>query len=181
MAGPFPAQSNPGAFIPTTDNYDTSVIYSLDINSDEFKEFLVRLRQSINNVALSLNIKDTGYYPLTEFVNSQAYFPDPTLTSSTAATPVLRQVFRLVVNIGALGAGVTTVAHGLTITNKFTFTRIYATASDTIGNNYYPIPWASAAGATNIELRVNATNVIITNNSGVAFNFCYCVLEYIKQ
>ncbi len=182
MAGPFPAQSNPGAFVPTTDIYDTSILYSIDINSAEFKEFLVRLRQSINNIALVLNIKDSGYYTLTEFVNGQVFFPDPTLSSTTSTAPVDRQVFRLVVNFGALpNTGTKSVAHNLTITNAFSFTRIYATASDTTGHTYIPIPYASPTDANEIELSVDATNVNITTGSNrTNFNICYVVLEYIK-
>lgn len=183
MASSYPSQLGPGAFVPTTDVFDTSAIYSLDVNSKEFKEFLVRLRQSINNIALSLNIRDAGYYVQTEFVNGQAFFPDPTLSSTTASTPVFRQVFRKVVNFGALPTTTTkTVAHGIDITTTFTFTRIYATASDTTGLTYLPIPYASATTADIIELDVDATNVnITTGKDQTAYDTCYVVLEYIKQ
>lgn len=179
----FPAQTNPGAFVPTTDNYDVQTIYNLNVNSREFKEFLVRLRQSINNIAMVLNIKDSGYYPLQEFVNGQVFFPDPTLSSSTPTAPVFRQVFRKIINFGGLpNTGTTSVAHGLTITSGFTFTRIYACASDITGSDYIPIPYASPTDASNIELRVDATDVIITTGSDrTAFTVCYVVLEFIKQ
>ena len=110
----FPDQLGPGAFVPLTDIFDSQHIYELEVGSPEFKEFLVRLRQSMNDIAMVLNIKDTGYYVDQEFVNGQAFFPNPALTSTTSQTPVLRQVFRKVINFGTLpNTGTTTVAHGI--------------------------------------------------------------------
>lgn len=176
----YPPQSNPGLFVPTTNVWDVSSLYSIDINSPAFRELLVRLYQNLNNMSLALNLKDSGYYVLQEFLNGQAYFPNPALGSLTPTSPVFRQVFRLVINFPGLNLGVNVQPHGLTITTGYSFTRIYATASNTATFNYYPIPFASAAG-NNIEIRVDVTNVIITNNSGVTFDKCYAVIEYIKS
>jgi hypothetical protein len=168
--------SNTGLFIPTTYIFDLTQVAQVDIKSQEFKDLLVRLYQTVNSVALSLNIKDTGLYPLEEFVTGSRYFnptsPDPER---------LRIVFRRTFNTGAIGAGVTNVAHGLTIAATWTFTRIYGSASDNVGPNYYPLPFASAGGAANIEVYVDGTNIVITNNSGVAFTSGYVVLEYLKS
>lgn len=168
-------QINTGSFIPTTNVWDVSQIYETDIGSPEFKELFVRLYQNVNNIVLALNTKDSAFYLTEQFVNGQVFTNINDLNQLE-----LRPAFRLFVNIGPLPGGVTTVAHGLSITNTWKFTRIYGVASDTIGFNYYPLPWASAAGATNIELKVNATNVVITNNSGINFNFCYVILEFVK-
>ena len=63
-----------------------------------------------------------------------------------------------------------------------TFTRVYATASDTTGFNYIPVPYASSTAANNIELNVNGTNVnIITGSNRSNFNICYVVLEYLQS
>lgn len=188
MGKSFPRLASPGAFIPTTDVYDTQAIYSLDINSQEFKEFLVRLRQSINNVALSLNIRDAGYYDLQEFINGQLFFPDPALVSSPAAaqlrTPVFRQVYRIAVDFGALPNTATkSVAHNIyNITSEFTFTRIYGCASDTTNLTYIPIPFASPTDSEEIKLDVDATNVNITTGSDrTSYDTTYVILEYLKQ
>lgn len=183
MAASYPSQLNPGAFIPTTNVWDVSQLYSVDVNSPEFKELLVRLYQNVNNIALLLNIKDTGYYPRAEIVNGQVFFPDPALSSTTAAAPVFRQVFRLVINFGALPNTATkSVAHGLTITAGYTFTRIYGCASDTTGGTYIPLPYASPTDASNIEVSVDATNVnVITGSDRTNFAAAYIILEYIKS
>ena len=168
-------QINTGQFVPTTSIFDVGRLYEVSVTSPEFKELLVRLYQQVNNLAISSNNKKSGYYLQEEFVTSAIYFnpasPDPLQ---------LRPEFRKTFNIGPLAAGVTTTAHNLAITNTWQFTHIYGAASDNIGFNYYPIPFASAGGAANIEIRVDATNIVITNNSGIAFTSCIVTLEYLK-
>ena len=169
-------QSLTGQFVTTTNVWELGVLQEVKVDSPEFKELLVRLYQNVNNIALSLNQKESGLYLQEEFVNSNVYF-NPTSSNQLD----LRPVFRKVINFGALGAGANTVAHGLTIATTWSFTQIYATASDTANNRYYPIPWASSGGAANIEIKLDATNIVITNSSGVTFPVCMVVLEYLKQ
>lgn len=178
-----PFENEQGIFLPTTDIFDRPIIDSLDVKSEDFKDFLVRLYQSTNNIANIVNIKDSGYYVETEFVNGQLWFQNKTLTSKTTQAPDYRQVFRKVIDFGALlNTAAKTAAHGITMTDEYTFTRIYATASDTTGHTYLPIPYASATAANIIELSVDGTNVTITTGADrTAYDTCYVVLEYIKQ
>lgn len=174
-----------GAFLPTTDVFDRTLVDAMDLDSPEFKDFLVRLYQTTNNIALAVNIKDTGYYVDTEFVCGQIWYPNKSLSSTTAQAPEYRQVFRKVIIFGALpNASAKTVAHGIAPTDAFQFTRIYATASDTTGHTYLPIPYASQAAATSsIELSVDATNITIDTGAvdRTAYDTCDVVCEYIKQ
>lgn len=184
MAKSYSQQTGPGHYIATTNVWDVQEIYATKVTSPEFKELLVRLYQNLNNMALAINNKDTGLYPLTEFVNSQLFFADPNLDSSSSQTPTQRQVFRKVINFGGLpnSSGSKQEAHNINITDGYTFTRIYGTASDTTGHNYIPLPYASSVAADIIELKVNDTHVIITVASDKSdFNQTYVVLEYIKQ
>ena len=168
--------------LPTTSVWDPSVLEDIEINSPEFKELLIRLYQNINNIALTVNLKDSGYYDTSEFINAQRFFPNPLLTSSSTTTPTYRDVIRMVINFGALPNTATkTVAHGITITPSTTFTRIYATASDTTNDEYIPIPYASAAGGNQIELFIDAANVnIVTTSNRSSFNVTYVILEYLQ-
>ncbi len=184
MAASYGPQSNPGSFVPTTNIWDViSQVYAVDVNSTEFKELIVRLSQNVNNISLSMDTRDAGYYGREEFVNGQIYFPNPALTSTSATAPTWRQVFRIVINFGTLpNTGTKSVAHNLLITSGYSFTRIYAAASDQVGKNYIPIPYASPVLVNNIELNVDATNVNITTGSDrTAFTVTYVVLEYIKE
>jgi hypothetical protein len=178
----YPQQVNPGSFVPTTNIWDVQQLFRVDVNSDEFKELLVRLYQNVNNIALVLNTKTSGYFVQQEFVIGDVFF-QPTATITSNANPQLRQSYRMVVDFGALpNAGTKSVAHNIPDVNStFTFTNIYATASDPIALAYIPIPYASTTG-DDIELDVDATNVNITTTSNrSAFTRCYVVLEYLKN
>lgn len=180
---------NLGLFIPSTQVWDVSEIYSTDVTSSEFKELLVRLYQNLNNQSIAINLKDTGYYDTREFVNGQSFLPNSALGSSSSTYPSMRQVFRKVINFftpatpGNLpNAGPITRPHEIPITADYTFTRIYGAASDTTNKVYIPLPYSSPVLVNNIELKIDGTNVtIITGNDRTSFNVCYVIVEYIKQ
>ncbi len=180
-----------GVFLPTTDIFDRALIDEINVNSTDFRDFLVRLYQATNNIALVTNIKDSGYYIETEFINGQLWFENKTLSVTTpnTKTPSYRQVFRKVINFGALPSGAPAfidVAHGITFAaaGPITFTRIYGSATDPATPMAIPIPYSSAtAVASNLEIYVNTTNVRITTGGTdySAYTTCYVVLEYIKE
>jgi hypothetical protein len=150
----------PGQLLQTTQTFDTG----------DQKELLVRLYQAINNISMAVNSKESGQYYLTEILDSALYFNETSTNQDQ-----LRPVYRKVINIGALGAGNTTIAHGLTIGATWSFTHIYGAASNATTGNYYPVP-----GET-LFVKLNNTNVIISNGTGLTFTKCMVVLEYLKQ
>ena len=180
MAGSYPSNVGPGLFLPTTPMFDVGDLE----NMENMRELVIRLTQFVNTIAISTNLKDSSYYVLEEFVNGQVYFPNPALTSTTPQSPTMRQVFRKVIDFGALpNAGAKIVAHGIAPDATFTFTRIYATASDPVGLTYIPIPYASTVAiANNVQLDVDAVNVTITTGiNRTNYTRTFVVLEYIKQ
>ena len=169
-----------GSFVPSTQAWELD---SPDLTSENMRGLLVRLYQQINLIALVLNTKDTGLYPLQEFVNGQQWFPNPAYNSTTPTTPTQRQDFRIVVPYySALpNAGSIPIPHNLAVNSGWTFTRIYGVANDVANKSYLPLPYASPTLANNIELSVNATDVIITTGSNrSAYTTTYVVLEYLK-
>lgn len=174
------AQSeNLGAFVPTTFVWDVGEIKDIDINSQKFKDLLVRLYQNLNLMQLNLNVKDSAYYDTNEFVNGHSFPPSSTAGSSSTQAINRRQVFRKMIDFGALPNTATkNVAHEIDITTGYTFTRIYGCASDTTNLLYTPIPNAN----TDIRITVNATNVVITTSANYSsYDTTYIVLEYLKQ
>jgi len=168
-------------YVLTTNVWDVTQL-SDKAASPELKELLVRLYQNINNISNVLNIKDTGYYDNTQpTLCQQRFFSNPALSSQTTGNPIQREVFRIVINFGALpNTGTKSVAHNIPITTAYSFTRIYATASDMIALNFIPIPYASPVAANNIEINVDANNVnIITGSNRTNFTTTYVILEYI--
>lgn len=175
-------QNQVGLFVGTTNVWDTSQIFQEELKDPAVERLFVYLYQNIGEMAIVLNLKDSGLYFPYEFINGQTFFPNPANSSATQLAPAERQTYRQLINFGALpNAGAKSVAHAITVTSVTTFTRIYATASDTSGNNYIPIPYIDPSG-NNIALSVNGTTVTITTSSNrTNFNVCYVVLEYLQQ
>lgn len=169
------SQAEPGLFVQSTQNWDIARLFEIDVTSPEFKNLIVQLYQQINNIALVLNLKDSGYYVEQEFVNGQVFSPSPT-------NPYGVQVFRKVISFGALpNAGTKTVAHGLTITSGFNFTRIYGCATDP-STSFIPLPYSSPTLNQNISLSVDTTNVTITTAIDYSgYTTTWVILEYLKS
>jgi len=167
-------QMNTGSYVPTTNVWDIGRLYDVEVTSPEFKELLVRLYQNVNNIALVLNTKCTGYYINEQFVSSKLFF------NPASNDPLkLRPGFIKTVNTGALGAGVTAINHGIGVTSMFKWMFISGAATDTVTVVGYPLPFAGAAG-NNIEVSVTATQILINNASGVTFTDSQVTLEYCK-
>lgn len=178
MANP----QNYGLFVPTTNVWDTNELQDINVNSDEFKELLIRLYQNISNIAVATNLKDSAFYNNTmEFVTGGQFFANPAISSASAQTPTLRPVFRTVVNFGALpNAATKSVAHNITVNTAYTFTRIYGCATNP-NTSFIPLPYASPTLNKNIEINADATFVNITTGiDRTAYTVTYVVLEYIK-
>lgn len=170
-----------GSFIPTTYIWDLAQVQEVDINSPEFRELLVRLYQNLNEIALNLNIKDTGYYTADAFTNGQLFLKDPTIAGNPQEG-LYRQVVRKVILVGPLlNTAEKIIPHGIVVTSTTVFTRIYGTANDRVGNNYIPLPYSSpTALSAAIELRADATNVYVrTGSNRINFTNCYVILEWI--
>lgn len=172
---------NPNAFLATTDVYDVEAIQALDVNSEEFKEFLVRLRQSINNIALSVNNRDGGFYTLGEFNTGAQVFP--TVDPVTLEVSEYRSVIRDTINFGTLpNNGTTAINHTINpptgTTTNYTFLHIYGAATNTAALQAISLPYEDTAG--NIaSIIVTQTQVVITTNFNASAYTAIIVLEYV--
>lgn len=171
-----------GAYIATTDIIDPQELANLNINSQDFKKFLARLRQNINAINLLLNLKDTGLYPTTEFVCGKVYPPDPALNSSTSVQPVDRNLFRKRIELGTLpNAGIKTVAHGIAVDNNLKIVSWVGSATDPVAHVYLPLPFASTVLNNTVQIYADATNIIITTGiDRTNFTYSEVVLELLK-
>lgn len=176
----FPDQQSPGVFVPTTNVWDPTELYDIEVTSEKFKELMIRLYQNLNIISSTLNLKDTGYYTSQELANGQSFSPDTNLSSTTAQTHEYRGGFRKRIVFGPLPNNATkSVAHNIETLGSYSFTRIYGTASDMNGRFYIPLPYA---GANPIELNVDADNInVTTTNDATRFTTTSIVLEYLKS
>lgn len=179
-----------GVFIPTTQVWDVASLSTADVNSPEFKELLVRMYMNLNRMAIAINLKESGYYnnANTDFVDGNQWFPNPAVSSSLAST-AFRPEYRTVVNFGALPNGpmgplTKSIPHNLPVNASYTWTRIYATATDPVGLTGIPIPFASPTLTDAIAITVDALNVNITvdvTKDYSNYTICLVVLEYLKN
>ncbi len=167
---------NTGSYVPTTNIWDIGQLYETEVNSPEFKELIVRLYQNINNIAVALNTKSTGYYINQEFVSGKLFF-NPLANPNDPLQ--LRPGFIISINTGALGAGIIAINHNIVVTNTFQWMFISGAATNTSTLVGYPLPFAGAAG-NNIEVSITSTQIVINNNSGVTFTNSQVTLEYCK-
>lgn len=163
-----------GFFLPTTDLYDSQFVENVDINSPEFRDYLVWLQQSINTHALYINNKTNGIYETEELTSGGMFFS----TNKGQSSTIYRQEYRTVVDFGALpDTGIQGVGHNIVgIDNTFTFTAIYGAASDPVALNYIPL------SNPDIEIDVTINDVIIETTADLSnYTRCFVILEYIKS
>lgn len=172
---------NKGSFIPTTPVLDVQTIYDTDVNSKQFKEFIVRIVQYLSQMANSLNSKTSGSYNTNEVASGETFFPNPTNTSATATFASPRPIFRYVCNFGALPNSTSkSVAHGLTLASTFTTVKISGGATNSTGTSFIPLPYVSLSGA-GVEVSIDSTNVTITTGSDRSSYTGYVIFEYLKN
>lgn len=139
------------------------------------------LPQTINQLSLTLNSKESGYYPLVESLSGRLWFPNYAQTSNVYPTQSWRPGLRKVISLGTLpdAAGTLSVFHGITVTATTFFIQIYGTAND-LSTSFLPLPYSSATANDVIEVSVDATKVHVKvgkDRSGYTDNFI--VLEYL--
>lgn len=157
-----PANSN-AVFLPTTIQYPKDP-----------QELINRLNKAYEDTATRLNVKQIGIFDLVEFLTGEQWY--------TVGNPqVKRQAFRKAFQIGAIASGVTlNTAHGLT--GVTAYTHIYGTAITDFPDNR-PIPYSSVTAVNQqIEIRIDATNIIISNGAAAPnITSAIAILEYLKN
>jgi hypothetical protein len=172
---------NFGIFVPTTNIWDVTNLSNVD---PALKELLVRMYQNINNISIALNLKDSGVYNTQPFVTGKTLFPNPALTSASSTVPAMRPIMRAFIPYlqPLPNATFVNIPHNLVINSSWSFIDIYGVGNDPVGKNYIPLPYASPTPANNIEVAVNATDIVVTTGSNRSnFTVNYFVLEYVTS
>ena len=171
-----------GLFVPTNFIWDVQQLNQTEVGSPEFKELLVRLYQNINLMCIALNLKESGYYILQEFVNGQSWFPNPAYTLGTTSVDSFRQGFTTTVNFGALpDSGKKSVKHYVNPTVAFMATEIWSAATNP-GVSFIPIPFVDVTGVNPVQIDIDPIYVNITTISDMsAYTECVVVFKYLKN
>jgi len=157
-----PDQTDEGVFLSTNTLLDPSQITDMDVNSNNFKDFLINLVKTINEISSVVNIKDSGKYELSEFITGQILYPDPATDSTTTTPPTYRPIYRKVFFFDALANnGTVEQLHNITIDNNVNFLMIRGAANDP-GTSFIPLPYASKTDSENIAVYLDSTKIYIT-------------------
>lgn len=153
----------------------------------EEKEMNLVLTDYIRLMVNNLNAKEVGTYDTEEFAQGQYWFNPANRQNPRSG---LRKVINLQKTDGSGGSGLNdftltnpqTIAHGIDISPQTVFTRISGAASDP-STQYISLPFVDMTGAgNNIELCVDATNVILRSTGDFsAFTTAYVILEYLQN
>ncbi len=164
--------------LPTTQIYDPSEIMELDVNSEEFKEFIVQLNQTQQDLLVNANLKPGGFYSQTIFLSGNQWYPNPNDPSNTNRTSL-----RLAIPTGALtnSGPVITIAHGIpnvNATNTWVILGGAATNNTSAPWQGIPIPYIGAKGY--VSLDVDATNIYLQcSGNFAAYTTSQVYIEFI--
>ena len=177
---------NKGYFLPTTQTWDVTEIYQTDVNSEKFKELMVRMTQQIGNIAQQVNSKGSGLHNAQEFATGDTFYANPANSSAGDTKATGRPVFRKTINMLPTGTlpntGTLTMAHGLTLTSACTLTKLDGAATNAAGTSMIPLPYASPILVDNIALYADATNIYVTTGKDrTNYTKCNVVIEFLKN
>lgn len=138
---------------------------------EEAQPLSVEIDRAYTDIANKMNSRTIGSYGLNERTsNGETWFIGGKKHNG------LRKLFAVP---GLIPAGSVTIAHGLSLTEIFSFTRIQGTFTN--GTNWYPLPFEGAGAAGNIGAYLDPTNIVITAAaSAPTISSGYIVLEYLS-
>ncbi len=147
-------------------------------------DFRLQLRKYLNDIVISLNVKEAGFHVENEVPTGGLFIP--TFSTDTNANLEYRPMFRTVVDFGALpNNGTKTVPHGITTTQDYSIIKLQGGATEpgvsTI-NSALPLPMDGIPNNERVSLQIDATNVIIrTSMNRTNYTRTFIVIEYIKE
>ena len=146
-------------------------------------DFRLQLRKYLNDIVISLNVKETGFYIENEVPTGGLFIP--IFSTDTNANLEYRPMFRVVVDFGALPNNTTkAVPHGITTTQDYSIIRLSGVATDpgaTTLDSAIPLPFVGN-NPLEVELEMDATDILITTGMNrTNYTRTFIVIEYIKE
>lgn len=141
--------------------------------SDDEESNNIYLTNLFKDIAVTVNLKETGIYENYEFQTGQTWFNNNSFTSK-------RGTFRTVILFPSLTAiGTTSVPHNLGDISAFTFTKIFGTARNAAGTLHVALP---QGGPDDVMITIDANNVNIICATATYNTFsAQVILEYLKN
>jgi hypothetical protein len=140
---------------------------------EQARQLTVEITRAYIDIAIAVNKRTIGIFPTSKpAITGESWFVDDNRQRQT-----LREVYTF---LAIAPGGSLSIRHNIS-TGTYEFTRIYGTCKTALPDNR-PIPYASIAANSNIDLRVDATNIIISNGAAApAIVSGIIVLEWMSQ
>lgn len=155
-----------------------------DFPSEFSEEFRTRMIQVINDMCISINSKESGWYSDESTITGEKVLPTYSKDLEGAQSVYYRTVRRKVIFTGALpNSSAKSIPHYIQFEKKSVGWRLWGCASqigsDESLNGFLQMPYAHPTPANCIALFSDPNNVIITTGTNrTSFNFSFVVVEY---
>jgi hypothetical protein len=148
-----------------------------DTVPDSWKDAQGFFTEQLKKISEGVNVRDIALYIENETLTGGQFVP------STNDLTALRSVFRKTIDFGSLpNASTKSVAHGLSIDNRFTLVKLITAATDPSNFLSLSIPYASATLTDVIEINMDDTNINITTSKDYSsYTRCYVIIEFLKE
>ena len=133
---------------------------------EEARPFLVEVLRKISE---GVNIREIGWFLDEELLSGKAFIPGVTVPGNNPSE--FRQIFRKVIDTGALIAGANIVPHGIVFDTNFTLIQLWVSGTNT--------GTLTARTINGNDVVMDATNLVIT--SPQVFDGSFCVCEYLLE
>jgi len=139
--------------------------------------------EQLKRLANAINIREIGWFIDEEVLSGKSFIPGDNTAFNEATSQLFRQVFRKVIDFGALpAAGTKSVPHGISFTENFSLTFLNAYATDPVNFIAFPIPYSDGTMAGAVSLVMDATNINITvNTDRSTFTRCFVIIEFLQE
>ena len=136
----------------------------------EWEEARIFLVERLKQISNAVNDREIGFFLDEELLSGKAFIPGVTISGNNPGT--FRQIFRIVVTVGQITAGVNAIAHGIAFNGNFTLIQLWAS-----GTNSSTLKATTFGNSDTI--RMDATNIYITSDG--TYDRCYAIVEYLLE
>ena len=169
-----------GYYLATTGTYDSDVIQGLDVNSPEFKDYLVYIQQSLNDHALFVNNKPSGKLNSYEQISGRT-LGAPQGTSLGTRSDLRIAAYHVTVFVNDLAMGAVNYLHNIPDVDNVNFNGLYLWGSVTDPVNFITLSLPYIGPEGYIGLKYDDTNLIVTSSFDTsAYTKGKVTIEYTK-
>jgi len=137
-----------------------------DVAPETYEEGRAFLVEQLKRIAEAVNSRSIGFYLDQEILTGKSFVPGVNNNQQ------FRSILRTVVIVGAITAGLNTIAHGISVTNNFTLIDLWASATNST-------TFRSVTFGNPDTIYMDQTNIYITSDGD--YDRCNAFVEYLQE